>query len=320
MTNKEKYKLFCESAYVPVFSQHWWLDAVCIDGYWDVILYEKEDNIIGALPYYVKKKLGISYITQPEFTPNNGVLIAYPENILYEKKLALEKEVMYELISQLEKLSIIYYQQSFHYSYTNWLPFYWNGYSQRTNYTYVIDNIKDTDNLISRYNDVKRKEIKRAIKLNLSLGEDLDKDIFYNQHKSNLEKRGRKIGYTKDLFLRIVNSAYQNNSGKILFVKDENDNLLCGRFIIWDSQSAYSLISFTNQENKNSGASTLLFHECIKFSSKFVDKFDFEGSMDEQIENSYRKFGTKQMPYFSINKILTSNFLFRALIKNKLGR
>ena len=49
MTNKEKYTIFCEqNDFVPIFSQPWWMDAVCIDGYWDVLLYEKNEEILGA--------------------------------------------------------------------------------------------------------------------------------------------------------------------------------------------------------------------------------------------------------------------------------
>ena len=126
MTNKEKYTIFCEqNDFVPIFSQPWWMDAVCIDGYWDVLLYEKNEEILGALPYYVKKRWGISYITQPEFTQNNGVVIKYPQNQKYEKKLSYEKEVMTALIEQLEGLSVAFYQQAFNCRYTNWLPFYW---------------------------------------------------------------------------------------------------------------------------------------------------------------------------------------------------
>ena len=93
MTNKEKYIQFCEqNDFVPIFSQPWWMDAVCIDGYWDVLLYEKNEEILGALPYYVKKKFGLSYITQPQFTQNNGVVIKYPENQSTRKSYLTRKK------------------------------------------------------------------------------------------------------------------------------------------------------------------------------------------------------------------------------------
>ena len=56
----------------------------------------------------------------------------------------------------------------------------------------------------------------------------------------------------------------------------------------------------------------------MKYVSSFVDIFDFEGSMNESIENSYRKFGTVQVPYFAISKIITKNLFFHLLIDKRL--
>ena len=29
MTNKDKYELFCQQTYVPIYSKPWWMDVVC---------------------------------------------------------------------------------------------------------------------------------------------------------------------------------------------------------------------------------------------------------------------------------------------------
>ena len=317
-TNKEKYIRFCEeNDFVPIFSQPWWMDAVCVDGYWDVLLYEKNGEILGALPYYVKKRFGLSYITQPKLTQNNGVVIKYPKNQKYEKKLAYEKEVMTALIDQLEQLPITYYQQNFNYRYTNWLPFYWKGYRQTTHYTYQRIDLSILEDSIDRFNETKRKEIKRALKLNLQLGFDLSAEEFYRHHKESLKERGRKISYSFQLFQRIVNAAYEHNSGRIFYLYDKNNSILCTRLIIWDKYIAYSLMSSTYQKTKTSGASSLLFYECMKYVSTFLKIFDFEGSMNENIENSYRKFGTIQIPYFSIHKVLTNNPFLKLMFRLK---
>jgi len=51
MTNKDKYSQFCaEHRDIPIFSQPWWLDAVCSDS-WDVILIERNNKIIAFLSY-----------------------------------------------------------------------------------------------------------------------------------------------------------------------------------------------------------------------------------------------------------------------------
>lgn len=145
MTNKERYAALCETEpSICIYDQPWWMD-ICAGGgdNWDVLLYEKKGNILGALPYYVKKSHGLRYITTPCRTQHNGVWIKYPPSGKYQTRLALEKEVMTSLIAQLEEVAhqqnIVYYQQNFSPSVTNGLPFYWKGYRQTTRYTYRIE-------------------------------------------------------------------------------------------------------------------------------------------------------------------------------------
>ena len=46
MVKKEKYYAFCEiEKTIPIFSQAWWLDAVCADA-WDVCIVEKGGEIL----------------------------------------------------------------------------------------------------------------------------------------------------------------------------------------------------------------------------------------------------------------------------------
>ena len=64
-------------------------------------------------------------------------------------------------------------------------------------------------------------------------------------------------------------------------------------------------------EFRSSGATSLVFWEAIKLMSTKTKVFDFEGSMSENIENSFRQFGTTQVPYFRINKY--NSLLFKSL-------
>jgi len=53
---------------------------------------------------------------------------------------------------------------------------------------------------------------------------------------------------------------------------------------------------------RKSGALNLCIWDAIKFASTKVNRFDFEGSMVETIEISFRAFGAEQVPYFKITK------------------
>ena len=297
---KEKYRQFCRKEdKLTIFSRDWWLDAVCGENNWDVALMEKEGKIIASLPYYLKKDFRSNIITMPLLTQTMGPYILYPEFQKAEKRLSYEKEVMDNLIGQLPDFTL--FIQHFNYSITNWLPFYWQGFKQSTRYTYIIDDLTNLDSVFGNFSHAKRKNIKRAEET-VSIHFDLPANDFYQNHKLTLKKQNEKILYEYDLFQKIYSSCYQHNAGKTIYAVDKKGNIHAALFVIWYAESAYNLISTIDPDFKNSGSASLLVKEIIKYLSGKTKKFDFEGSMIEGVERSFRQFGAKQVPYFLIYK------------------
>jgi hypothetical protein len=294
--NKKKFRTLCSKEIsIPIFIQAWWLDAVCGKDNWDVVIAEKGGVIQAAIPYYMPKP---GFIMMPPLTQSMGVWYR-PIDGKADKQLSREKELANTLIDALP--SFQYFAQNFHYSIGNWQPFYWRGFKQTTRYTYIIPDISDLEAVVTNFSHAKRKNLKKAEqKVNINF--DLDKESFYNNHAMTLGKQGAKIQYSRDLFYRIYDSAYENNSGRTIYATDSNNNLHSALFVVWDSMSAYDLISTIDPDFRNSGSATLLIREMIKYVSQYVRVFDFEGSMIEPVANSFRQFGTIAMPYFSIWK------------------
>lgn len=88
---------------------------------------------------------------------------------------------MYEMIEQIKDLKIGYYNQNFHYSISNWLPFYWKGFRQTTRYTYVIEDISDIENVFKNFDYSKKKNINKARKT-VRIKYDLSAQEFYEHH------------------------------------------------------------------------------------------------------------------------------------------
>ena len=301
MTNREKYREFCKKEEnIPLFSKDWFLDSVCGIDNWDVALVEKGGETLASMPFYKKRKAIFNIISMPKHAQTMGVYLKYPEGQKYEKRLSYEKELMSSLIEQLPKVD--YFNQTFHYSVTNWLPFYWKGYTQTTNYTYVIENLKDLDTVFKNFNHAKRKNIKKAEKI-LEVKFDLSAKEFYDNHKMTLKKQDAEISYSFEHFNKLYKSAYKHNAGRTIYAVDSDNNIHAGLFVLWDKNSAYDLISTIDPDYRNIGGASLLVQEIIKFLSPKTDRFDFEGSMIENVEKSFRQFGAKQKPYFDITKI-----------------
>ncbi len=301
LSNKEKYsELLGTEKEIPIFSRDWWLDAVCEN--WDVLLVEKDSNIIASLPYCIYKSKSIKSIKQPPLTQTNGIWIKYPKNQSIEKKLSFEKNVMNSIIDQILNLDIDYFSQNFKYNITNWLPFYWRGFGQTTRYTYIIPNIDsiDLEDLFSKFSRAKRKNIKRAETI-VETAYGMNAREFYEFHSRTLRQQNEKISYTFDTFEKIYNAVIAHDSGQIIYARDENNCIHSALFIIWDENSAYDLISAIDPDYRDSGSVSLLIREIIKYVAAKTKHFDFEGSMIEGVENSFKQFATMQYQYFNIN-------------------
>ena len=320
MNRKTEYQNLCKKEKgICVYSQPWWLDAVCGDD-WDVLLQYNEEEIYAAMVYYKKKRWGLNYITQPVFTQHNGPWIKIQEGISEYKKIAKEKKIISKFIDDLEKnKEICYIQQSLDITTTNWLPYYWKGYKQTTGYTYRLNDISDTDYVFTNMHPNKRNSIKKAAKSKLRFCLDLDSKTFYNFHRETLKELGKEITYSFDIFERMYNASYDNKQGRTFYVTNENGKLISALFCIWDDDCAYHLITAISGEGRKvSALDYCVWNALLFFSEQGIRAYDFEGSMMEKVEESYRKFGTTQTQYFKINKINSKNPLIKWAIKKKL--
>jgi len=304
-SNKSTYRQLCEEKPIPLFMQAWWMDAACGADNWDVLLFERNGLVQGVLTYLLVKKFVFRCVLQPQLTQYNGVWINYPEKLELEERLTLEKVIMTDLIEQIEKKRIHYFNQNFHYSITNWQPFFWKGFSQTTRYTYLIEDISNPDNVYTNFSYAKQKHIKKS-EGKLLIDFNLNEDEFYAFHVKCLKQKGENILYSKALFSALYSASLQRNKGMVISARDERGNIHAALFVVWNRESAYNLISAIDIDNKSSGASTLVVWEAIKFLSDKTNIFDFEGSMIEGVAQSFQQFGTIQQSYFNISKSYSS--------------
>ena len=301
MINRDRYRLFCkENDSIPIFSRDWYLDAVCGVDSWDVVFVEKQGKIVASMPFYKKRKGIFTIITMPKHAQTMGIFLIYPKGQKYETRLSYEKKIMQTLIEQLPKVD--YFNQTFHYTITNWLPLYWKGYKETTNYTYIIEDLSNLDVVFKNFSNGKRKDIEKSKDI-VDVKFDLSAKEFYAHHKETLESQNNTISYSFEHFNSIYKALYRHNRGRTLYAIDRDKNIHVALLVIWDSMSGYNLITTFDPKFRNSGASSLVIWKAIEFISTKVDKFDFEGSMIESVERSYRQFGAKQRAYFDISRV-----------------
>lgn len=298
MTNKEKYLLFCEQERsIPIFSQAWWLNAVAGDD-WDVCLLENGEGIFASMPYVISRgSYGFKYLSQPRLTPILGPWLK-PTKGKYSKILSQQKDWLQALVEQLPKYD--YFTQNWHYSQTNWLPLYWKNFEQTTKYTYVLEDLSDTNNLWSDFEAKIRTDIRKAEKSNVVVRNDLPIEDFIELNEMTFLRQGMQMPDSKAFIKNLVEKAQQRNQCKWFVGQDDNGDNHAGILIVWDEQSAYYLMGGGNPDLRSSGATSLCMWEAIKFASTVTKKFDFEGSMIEAVERFFRGFGPVQKQYFSV--------------------
>ncbi|MBO4334013.1 MAG: GNAT family N-acetyltransferase [Paludibacteraceae bacterium] len=305
MTNKEEYQQICaRSTNIPVYSQHWWMEAVCTGKDWDVaIAHDSSGAVTATLPYLFGQKFGQRYILMPPLTQTNGICYHYPTRFNERERLSFEKKWAKEIIRQLDNLKIDLFVQNFSPAFSNWLPFYWSGYRQTTRYTYIINDLKNLETVYGSFSSAKKRQIKKAERNRLICREGkLSPSEFYDFHKQLIEKRGSKEEIGREPFLQLVDAALKRGQGTILSIEGADEKTQSALFLVWDNERAYYLVPANDRNFSATGAASMLVWEAIKKAGRHSKSFDFEGSMAESIENSYHQFGTRQTPYSEISK------------------
>ncbi len=281
-----------------IFQEPWWLDAVAPDA-WDAVEIERGGRIIARLPYLLKQRFGLRIISQPPLTQTLGPWLI-SSTAKYGKRLGQEKDLMEALISGLPRHD--YFRQSFHYSITNWLPFYWKGFTQTTRYTYIIESLDDTDRLWGRLLANIKTDIRKARK-SLEIARGLEIDHFIHLLKMTFSRQGMKLPYSEDLVKSIYQACQKRDAVEIFYAKDAKERVHGAAFIVWDQRSAYYLMSGSDPDLRNSGAMSFVMWEAILFAATVTKRFDFEGSMIQPVERFFRAFGAVQYPHFSVSRM-----------------
>ena len=309
MNAKEKYKLICEkNNEVPLFLTYAWYHQLFDNKEWGVAIAEKGNEVVGFMPYCVRKKKSFSLITHPVLTPYQGVWLMYPEDQKYTNRLSFEKEVITDLISQLPKVDS--FHQKFLPGFTNWLPFYWKGYVQSTRYTYIIKDLSDTQQIFNDFKENIRREIRKAGK-KLTVRKTDAIDLLLSMKKTAYQENNKEYPISDDFLSKVFDFTQQHNCGELLIAEDEQKNVHSVLFFVWDQHSAYYLQGVTEGRFKTTGSMSLLLWEAIQRSARVTKAFNFEGSMVEPIERYFRAFGGEQTPYFEIKK--TSSKLLKLI-------
>lgn len=298
MSNKERYtEWVAQQEYVPITMQPWWMDAVCAGKEWDVLFAEDpEGNILGAMPYLLRKRAWYKYILMPQMSHIGGIWV----NSATTADRWITAEVCRQIKEQLDKMNLAYYYQQY-------LPgslcvdaMRALGFKAKERVTYRINDLSDLDKLIDSFSKNKKRQLQKALSLHVE--RNMDAEAFYRFHKRCLEARNRKISYSREFFLVLERKARRMGQCEILSICNADGQPYAAAFLVWDRNYMYYLIPAFDGAFSDSGAGALLALESIKLAREKKVLFDFEGSMERGVAKHYKQFGSQPVTYFSVEK------------------
>ena len=274
------------------YAYSWYLDVVC--PMWEALATE---DYAYVMPLPLKKKWGISYLIHPIWVQQLGVFSA--------------QEVTTEILEAFRR-SIPYLMYDFNVNYLN-RECVLNFSLVKTNL--IIPHNKDIDTIRKGYNSNTKRNISKAQKAGLRIGE-AGVEEFVSLWKSENTTMRWDLHSTIQPLVEAAFSQFSILSPKAqrpsvlnsqfqprLFGVYKDDKLIAALFGMQTRERFIYLIPVSNQAGKEHSAMFLLVDyilENICCQQGLV--FDCEGSMIEGVARFYRGFGAEEQFYASISR------------------
>lgn len=226
------------------------------------------------MPLPVKRFLFVKYIAQPPFCQQLGIFSA----------------------NEIDKDVVRKFQQKIPYPVLTYSFNEWNFVEKsRQNPNFVLDLSNPKTELYSRFAKNTQRNISKAKQYDLSFGEMLFENEFFDFYLKNHPKTNLLF---EQLFFRSFLERKSFFAGKVFGVRNEQNELIAAVFCLQTKERLIYLAPVSNEEGKRKSAMFLLVDYLIQKYSDIL--LDFEGSRIEGIARFYKGFGAEQKNYYTI--------------------
>jgi hypothetical protein len=278
-----------------VFCYSWWLEAITKSHYKIIALFENNE-IVAGMPLAFDDE---NFINQPPVTRTLGILYKPEDYLSRYRKASDQRKWQTALVEQLPLENFI--QMCMHHNFTDWLPFRWKGFRQTTRYTYLLyyEN-KTLNDLWKNLNSDKKKKINRAMKNGVRIEVTDDFELLYRFESLSFERQGLKFRIPAN-DLKLLDDVIKKNGKRVIFKAIDHLNQVHAMlYVVFNTKSAYALMSGSDANLRKQGGHTLVTWEAIKFFRDKVQYYNFGGSDIRTIEEHVKGYGGVITPYFHI--------------------
>lgn len=260
-------------------------------------IYDKKNNLVGFMPVFNSDN--------DKVIAQSTMYIPYGGPVIFS--LPNEERNKIRFIRNMEKALCNYLQN--HYDEVNFstdnniidiMPFIRSNFTPEVRYTYKLDLSIGIEKIYNNFGSDRKKDIRKAKNRNVEFIVDSNMEYFDVNKAMKWES---KYGFesTSEFVKTYINETINNNRG-MCFAAKENDKIIGGVHIAWDSNTAYILYSYYEKE-KDDIAIAYIYYKMFEYliNNNIVKYMDFEGSVFESIEDWNISFGAYQSRFYNLH-------------------
>lgn len=278
-----------------IFHESWWLD-IATGGAWDVVEHIEDGKVVGRLPFFPRRTFGLSIIKPAPLTNFLGPAIDDGDG-KPNKKFLRRLEITQALIAQLPRTDSLYIKC--HRDVQDVVAFQGAGFRASVQFTNEIQPAPIAQLWDSIRNKV-RASIRGASK-EYVVEDGRDAGAFMDFYRRNIENRQLRNQMDLDVCTRLIDAALQRGRGRILqSVHRETGQIDAAIFYVWDSVSAYFLLTTHQPAASHRGVVKILIWDAIKDAANRGLIFDFDGISSTGCARSANDFTATLVPRYIV--------------------
>ena len=283
---------------LPFYLQDWWMSAVCGEANWDIISHQSSGELVGFMPFQIRRKLGFHELRTPDFTPYSGPWLRASKK---EKSHHILSEYEADITEMIKSLpSHTFMDLKLSPKLDNALPFSWHGYRPSVLYTYVMAMETNVEDIFSQFNRTVRKELSKG-EYSVSTIEALTSRNHLKNHNKNISVNQFEI--LDRLVLELDDRNYAIRLGAF-----KNNKLAATLTAFLDHNVIYLLSSSVDKGVGSNMGFYALVWELIQRYQTQASRIDFMGSMKKDIASGFRALSALPLPYLRIQSRVSSLF------------
>jgi len=261
-----------------VYAFSWYLDIVAPG--WEALV---SDDYSSVFPLTGGRKAGVSYLFQPFFAQQLGLISSAP----------IETEVTDKFLNAVPA--------RFRYIDIHGTPDFIPANNaveliQRVNHE--LNLIKPYDEIIAGYSQNTRRNIRKAMESGVNTGRNIRADELVTLFRANF---GEREGKLKDIHYErmetLMKTGLDKGIGCVRGAFDEQGLLSSAAFFLSDGNRVYFLFAASASSARENGAMFQLIDQFIRENAGKKLILDFEGGNDPDLGRFYKSFGVSEILY-----------------------